>query len=115
MSDANGTIVAKFNGPMSTDDLQANLQKAGVGNRVRFANADLFADGHVPEQAITMGIGTILESRQIVLMASGSSKAATVAPLAAYASTIASPIPEAPPVTRATRPRSTPRPSRKRR
>jgi len=25
--DANGTIVAKFNGPMSTDDLQANLQK----------------------------------------------------------------------------------------
>jgi cytochrome c biogenesis protein CcmG/thiol:disulfide interchange protein DsbE len=26
--DASGTIVAKFNGPMSTDDLQENLQKA---------------------------------------------------------------------------------------
>lgn len=40
----------------------------------RKANADLFTDGHVPTHALTMGIGTILESRSIVLLASGESK-----------------------------------------
>lgn len=40
----------------------------------RSANADLFPEGHVPTHAITMGIGTILESRQIVLLAAGSGK-----------------------------------------
>jgi glucosamine-6-phosphate deaminase len=44
----------------------------------RSANADLFAGGHVPTHAITMGIGTILESRRIVLLASGASKRETV-------------------------------------
>jgi glucosamine-6-phosphate deaminase len=39
----------------------------------RAANADLF-EGHVPTQAITMGIATILESRSIVLLVSGSGK-----------------------------------------
>ena len=40
----------------------------------RSANASLFTHGHVPERAITMGIGTILESRRIVLLATGSGK-----------------------------------------
>ena len=40
----------------------------------RRANAGLFSDGRVPERAITMGIGTILESRRIILLASGASK-----------------------------------------
>jgi glucosamine-6-phosphate deaminase len=40
----------------------------------RIANADLFPDGNVPLQAITMGIGTILDSRKIVLLASGETK-----------------------------------------
>ncbi len=41
--------------------------------QTRAANASLFAEGEVPTHAITMGIATILESRQIVLLA-GSNK-----------------------------------------
>lgn len=42
----------------------------------RAANARYFASSDdVPEQAITMGIGTIMKSRQILLIASGKSKA----------------------------------------
>ena len=40
----------------------------------RNANAPYFPDGHVPTHAITMGIGTILASKGIVLLASGSGK-----------------------------------------
>ena len=40
----------------------------------RDANAQYFPDGNVPERAITMGIGTILDSAAIVLMASGEAK-----------------------------------------
>src|SRR5207253_7602647 len=40
----------------------------------RLANAALFEGGRVPERAITIGIATILESRRIVLLASGESK-----------------------------------------
>jgi glucosamine-6-phosphate deaminase len=44
----------------------------------REANAPFFPDGHVPDRAITMGIATILESRRIVLMASGEAKAEAI-------------------------------------
>ena len=44
----------------------------------RLANAALFEGGRVPEKAITIGIGTILESKKIVLLASGQSKRAAV-------------------------------------
>jgi glucosamine-6-phosphate deaminase len=40
----------------------------------RAANAPLFPDGKVPTHAITMGIGTILQSKAIVLLASGDKK-----------------------------------------
>jgi len=40
----------------------------------RAANAEFFPDGEVPSRAITMGIGTILSSRAIVLIASGRGK-----------------------------------------
>jgi len=40
----------------------------------RLANAGLFEGGRVPERAITIGIATILESKHIVLLASGASK-----------------------------------------
>lgn len=40
----------------------------------RHANADCFPDGRVPTHAITMGIGTILESRRIVLLVAGTGK-----------------------------------------
>ncbi len=44
----------------------------------RHANADLFPADHVPTHAITMGIGTILESRAIVLLVAGNGKEAAV-------------------------------------
>ena len=47
----------------------------------RHANADLFPGGHVPTHALTMGIGTILESRRIVLLAAGAGKEAAIARL----------------------------------
>ncbi len=47
----------------------------------RHANADLFPDGRVPTHAITMGIGTILESRRIVLLVAGTGKEAAIARL----------------------------------
>jgi glucosamine-6-phosphate deaminase len=37
------------------------------------------AEGEIPKCAITMGIGTILEAKRILLLASGSSKAAAIA------------------------------------
>jgi glucosamine-6-phosphate deaminase len=40
----------------------------------RAANASLFHDGRVPTHAVTMGIGTILASRSIVLLAAGEGK-----------------------------------------
>jgi len=40
----------------------------------RLANAGLFEGGRVPERAITIGIATILDSKRIVLLASGASK-----------------------------------------
>ena len=47
----------------------------------RKANASNFPDGHVPTQAITMGIATILQSRRIVLLATGSGKQDAIARL----------------------------------
>jgi glucosamine-6-phosphate deaminase len=69
-----------FNEPGTPFDSRTHVIRLSESTRV--ANADLFADGNVPERAITMGIGTILESRAIVVMASGGSKANTVALLA---------------------------------
>jgi glucosamine-6-phosphate deaminase len=47
----------------------------------RSANASLFDHGVVPERAITMGIGTILSSASIVLLATGSGKQDAIARL----------------------------------
>jgi glucosamine-6-phosphate deaminase len=43
-------------------------------------NAPLFADrARMPRRAITMGVGTILESRRVLLLATGAEKAEIVA------------------------------------
>ncbi len=47
----------------------------------RSANASFFDHGVVPERAITMGIGTILDSGSIVLLATGSGKQEAIARL----------------------------------
>ena len=43
------------------------------------AASDFFGEENVPRRAITMGVGTILEARQVMLMAFGEGKAAIVA------------------------------------
>src|SRR5262249_56950260 len=45
----------------------------------RDAAGDFFGEQNVPHQALTMGVGTILDARKIVLMAFGEHKAPIVA------------------------------------
>ena len=61
-----------FNEPGTPFDSRTRVVE--LTQSTRHANAALFPDGHVPTHAITMGIGTILESRAIVLLAAGEGK-----------------------------------------
>jgi glucosamine-6-phosphate deaminase len=61
-----------FNEPGTPFDSRTRLVE--LTQSTRHANASDFPDGHVPSQAITMGIGTILESRSIVLLVAGEGK-----------------------------------------
>ncbi|HXP97930.1 MAG TPA: glucosamine-6-phosphate deaminase [Telmatospirillum sp.] len=72
---ANGHIA--FNEPGSS--LACRTRLVHLSAATRRANAASFAPGETPEAAITQGIGTILQSRRIVLLASGESKAAAIA------------------------------------
>ena len=65
-----------FNEPGTPFD--ARTRVVALTESTRHANADLFPDGHVPTEAITMGIATILESARIVLLVAGSGKAEAV-------------------------------------
>ncbi len=65
-----------FNEPGTPFDSRTRVVELTVSTRQ--ANADLFAGEQVPTHAITMGIGTILESRRIVLLAGGSGKRAAI-------------------------------------
>jgi glucosamine-6-phosphate deaminase len=66
----NGHIA--FNEPGTPFDSRTRVVE--LTESTRRANADFFRGGQVPTHALTMGIGTILESRRIVLLASGSGK-----------------------------------------
>ncbi|MEA2462683.1 MAG: glucosamine-6-phosphate deaminase [Acidobacteriota bacterium] len=61
-----------FNEPGTPFDARTRVVE--LTQSTRHANADLFPEGHVPTHAITMGIGTILESRAIVLLVAGGGK-----------------------------------------
>lgn len=61
-----------FNEPGTPFDARTRVVE--LTQSTRHANADCFPDGHVPTHAITMGIGTILDSAAIVLLVSGSGK-----------------------------------------
>jgi glucosamine-6-phosphate deaminase len=61
-----------FNEPGTPFDARTRVVE--LTQSTRHANADLFPEGHVPTHAITMGIGTILESKAIVLLVAGSGK-----------------------------------------
>jgi glucosamine-6-phosphate deaminase len=67
-----------FNEPAGT--LQARTHRVTLKPETRRSNASLFGGdpAKVPPEALSMGMATILHSRAIVLLASGSSKASCV-------------------------------------
>ena len=66
-----------FNEPGSTRHSRTRLVTLDPVTR-RDAASGFFGEENVPHQAITMGVGTILEARKIVIMAFGEHKAGTV-------------------------------------
>ncbi|HEX7052060.1 MAG TPA: glucosamine-6-phosphate deaminase [Longimicrobiales bacterium] len=66
-----------FNEPGSGIDSRTRLVALDTITR-RTAAADFFGEENVPVEAITMGVATILEAREIVLIATGEHKAAIV-------------------------------------
>lgn len=66
-----------FNEPGSSLDSRTRLVELAETTR-RDASADFFGLGNVPTKALTIGIATILEAKQIILMASGEHKARVV-------------------------------------
>ena len=74
---SNGHIA--FNEPGTPFDSKTHV--VALSESTRKANAAFFLDQPVPTHAITMGIATILESRKIVLLASGAKKHDAIARL----------------------------------
>jgi glucosamine-6-phosphate deaminase len=66
-----------FNEPGSARHSRTRLATLDPVTR-RDAAGDFFGEENVPHQAITMGVGTIMEARKIVLMAFGEHKAPVV-------------------------------------
>src|SRR6266550_8213094 len=66
-----------FNEPGSPPDSRTRLVTLDNVTR-RDAAADFFGEDNVPHEAITMGVATILEAREIALIATGEHKAAIV-------------------------------------
>jgi glucosamine-6-phosphate deaminase len=66
-----------FNEPGSTRNTRTRRVTLDPMTR-RDAAGDFFGEPNVPHQALTMGVGTILEARKVVLMAFGEHKAAIV-------------------------------------
>ncbi len=66
-----------FNEPGSRRDSRTRLITLDRVTRLDAAS-DFFGEEHVPRRAITMGVGTILEARRIILLAFGEGKAPVV-------------------------------------
>ncbi len=66
-----------FNEPGSSPDSRTRLVRLDTITR-KDAAADFFGEDNVPRQAITMGVATILEAREIALIATGEHKAEIV-------------------------------------
>ena len=67
-----------FNEPGSGRESRTRLITLDKVTR-RDAGSEFFGEEHVPRRAVTMGVGTILEARQIYLLAFGEGKAPVVA------------------------------------
>jgi glucosamine-6-phosphate deaminase len=63
-----------FNEPGSSRDSRTRLVQLDKITRKDAAN-DFFGEENVPKMAITMGVGTILEAKELVLLAFGEQKA----------------------------------------
>ncbi len=66
-----------FNEPGSRRDSRTRLITLDRVTR-KDAASDFFGEEHVPRRAITMGVGTILEARRIIMLAFGEQKAPIV-------------------------------------
>lgn len=66
-----------FNEPGAPFDSRTRVVR--LSETTRLVNAGDFEDNRAPERAITVGMGTIFESREILLLASGANKADAVA------------------------------------
>ena len=78
---SNGHIA--FNEPFSPGDSrtrEVDLKEGTIKDNARFFENE----SDVPKKAVTMGIGTILEAKKIVLLATGSNKADAVAKAVKY-------------------------------
>jgi glucosamine-6-phosphate deaminase len=67
-----------FNEPGSARDSRTRLITLDRVTRMDAAS-DFFGEQHVPRRAITMGVGTILDAKRIVMIAYGEGKSAIVA------------------------------------
>ncbi len=73
---SNGHIA--FNEPLS--GIMTRTRKVAISQRTITDNARFFKSmNEVPKTAVTMGIGTILKAKKIILLASGSNKADVIA------------------------------------
>jgi len=85
---ASGGIDLQLLGIGKTGHIGFNEPGSGIDSRTRLvtldpvtrldAAAEFFGEEHVPREAITMGVGTILEAKQIVILATGEHKTAIV-------------------------------------
>jgi glucosamine-6-phosphate deaminase len=66
-----------FNEP--TSSLASRTRLKALSRETTEDNRQFFGESEMPKCAITMGIGTILDARRVLLLASGRSKAAAVA------------------------------------
>ncbi|MDG2469347.1 MAG: glucosamine-6-phosphate deaminase [Pirellulaceae bacterium] len=66
-----------FNEPFSVRQSRTRLCTLDPMTR-KSASSDFFGEQNVPTQAITMGLGTILEARKILLLAQGEHKASII-------------------------------------
>ncbi|MEO8199400.1 MAG: glucosamine-6-phosphate deaminase [Gemmatimonadota bacterium] len=66
-----------FNEPGSSAASRTRVVTLDLVTR-RDASADFFGEDNVPREAITMGVGTILEAREIIILATGEHKAEIV-------------------------------------
>lgn len=65
-----------FNEPGSEKNSRTRLVK--LTEETIAANREQFVDDKIPTEALSMGIGTILEAKSLVMLATGSSKAETI-------------------------------------